>query len=133
MPTQTSYSYTTRVNLTFDEAVQKTTDLLKEQGFGLLTAIDVKAKMKEKIDKDMDNYVILGACNPGLAGKALDSEIEIGLLLPCNVIVYRKNDQTHVSSIMPSGMMGMIKNPAIDEVSCTAEEKLRAVIDQLNS
>lgn len=133
MPTQTSYGYSTQVNLDFDAAVQKTTELLKEQGFGLLSTIDVKAKMKEKLDKDMEDYVILGACNPPNAAKALDAEIEIGLLLPCNVIVYVKDGQTHVSAVMPSAMMGTIGNSSLNEVADFVEEKLKAVINQLAS
>lgn len=131
MPKQTSYGYSTAVSLDFDEVVQKTTELLKEQGFGVLTTIDVKATMKKKLDKDMEDYVILGACNPPNAAKALDAEVEIGLLLPCNVIVYVEYGQTHVSAVMPSAMMGAIGNSALDEVADFVEEKLRHVIDQL--
>lgn len=131
MPKQTSYGYSTTVDLSFDEAVQKTTTLLKEQGFGVLTIIHVKATMKKKLDKDMEDYVILGACNPPNAAKALDAEIEIGLLLPCNVIVYVKDGQTHVSAVMPSAMMGAIGNSELNEVADFVEEKLRHVIDQL--
>lgn len=132
MPTQTKYGYSTEVNLDFDTAVQKTTELLKEQGFGILTTIDVKAKLKEKIDKDMDDYIILGACDPPSAAKALDAEIEIGLLLPCNVIVYVKDGKTYVSAVMPSAMMAAIGNPALNEMVDFVEEKLREVVDQLS-
>lgn len=133
MPNQTPYGYSTAVNLSFDEAVQKTTELLKEEKFGVLTTIDVKAKMKEKLDKDMEDYIILGACNPPNAAKALDAEIEIGLLLPCNVIVYVKDRQTYVAAVMPSAMMKAIQNPSLDEVAEFVEDKLRKVIDQLSS
>lgn len=133
MSTQTSYGYSTDLNLGFDDAVQKTTELLKEQGFGILTTIDVKAKMKEKLDKDMDDYLILGACNPKLAVKALDVEKEVGLLLPCNVIVYRSEGKTIVSSQLPTTMMSVTGNKAVGEVAHEAEEILKNVIDQLAS
>lgn len=132
MAKKTTYGYSTEVNLDFDTAVQKTTELLKERGFGILTTIDVKAKLKEKVDKDMEDYVILGSCSPPSAVKALDAEIEIGLLLPCNVIVYVKDSKTHVSAIMPSAMMAAIGNPALDEVAAFVEEKLKEVVDQLS-
>lgn len=129
MPQQTVYGYSTQVSLNFDEALKKTTELLQAEGFGVLTTIDIKAKMKEKLGKEMEDYVILGACNPPMAAKALDAEMEIGLLLPCNVIVYRKNGNTFVSAIMPSGMMKMIGKKDLEEVSQTVEGKLRRVID----
>ncbi len=131
MTQNTSYGYSTETSLSFVEAVKQTTEFLKEQGFGILATIDVKAKMKEKVDKDMEDYVILGACNPPNAAKALDAEIEIGLLLPCNVIVYVKEGQTYVSAVMPSAMMGAIGNPALNEVADFVEGELKAVIDQL--
>lgn len=133
MSTQTPYGYSASVDLKFDDAVQKTTELLKERGFGILTTIDVKAKMKEKLDKDMDEYLILGACNPKLASQALDAEKEVGLLMPCNVLVYRDGDASIVSTQLPSTMMSITGNKAVYEVADQAEAKLKEVIDQLSS
>jgi uncharacterized protein (DUF302 family) len=128
---ETTYGYSTSVNYDFDTALQKVTNALKEQGFGIMTTINVKAKMKEKIDQDMEEYVILGACNPKSAFKVLQEEIEIGLLLPCNVIVYNKNGKTHVSAIRPTQAIRMIDNPALEETAREIEEKLKQVINQL--
>ena len=86
-----SYGYSKETNLDFNEAVEKTKEELKTEGFGVLTEIDVKKTLKAKLDVDYDDYVILGACNPGFAYKALQAEKEIGLLLPCNVIIYVKH------------------------------------------
>ncbi len=133
MTNKNAYSYSTVVKLSFDDALQKTTEVLKEHGFGILTKIDVKAKMKEKIDKDMDDYLILGACNPTLAAEALDAEQEIGLLMPCNVIVYRKGDKTIVSAQLPSTMMAITGNSSVCKVAEKAEELLKSVIDLLSS
>ncbi|MDP2691270.1 MAG: DUF302 domain-containing protein [bacterium] len=131
MKTQTSYGYSAEVNLDFDAAVQKVTELLKDEGFSILTTIDVKAKMKEKLNKNMDEYVILGACNPAMAAKALEAEKEIGLLLPCNVIVYIKGNKTIVSAVMPNALMSSIGNKALCAVAKTVEEKLKSVIDRM--
>lgn len=128
---QTAYGYSKEVDYDFDTAVQKTTEALKEHGFGVLTTIDVKAKMKEKIDEDMDDYIILGACNPASAFKVLQMEIEIGLLLPCNVIVYKKDDKVHVSAIRPTQAMGMIDQPELKPIAEEIEQKLKTVIDQI--
>ncbi len=133
MTNENAYSYSTVVKLSFDEALLKTTEALKEKGFGILTKIDVKAKMKEKIDKDMDDYLILGACNPKLASQALDAEQEIGLLMPCNVIVYRKEEKTIVSAQLPSTMMAITGNSRVCKVAEKAEELLKSVIDLLSS
>jgi uncharacterized protein (DUF302 family) len=132
MSQQTSYSYSTTVKLDFNEAIEKTTELLKEQGFGILTTIDVKAKMKEKINHEMDDYLILGACNPKLASQALEAEKEVGLLMPCNVLVYRQNGQTKVSVQLPSTMMSVTGNKSVCEVADQAEQLLKKVIEQLS-
>jgi uncharacterized protein (DUF302 family) len=103
-----------------DEAVRKTTEALKAEGFGILTTIDVQATMKNKLNIDQPPYVILGACNPHLAHRALQAEPELGLLLPCNVIVYAEPDGTsRVSIVDPKQMMGMVQN---DELAAVAEE-----------
>jgi uncharacterized protein (DUF302 family) len=132
MNPQTSYGYSTNVQLSFDDAVQKTIKLLKEQGFGILTTIDAKAKMKEKMNLDMEDYLILGACNPKLAAQALQAEKEVGLLMPCNVLVYQHEDQTRVSAQLPSTMMSVTGNKLVCEVADQAEQLLKKVIDQLS-
>ena len=103
------YSYTKKVTLPFEEAVTKVKDALGAEGFGVLTEIDVKATMKKKLDVDYENYLILGACNPQFAHKALQAEKEIGLLLPCNVIVYEDNSDVYVSTILPSSAMSVVE------------------------
>lgn len=127
----TSYGYSKEVDYDFDTAVQKTTEELKKEGFGILTTIDVKAKMKEKIGEDMDDYIILGACNPPSAYKILRMEIEIGLLLPCNVIVYKKNDKVHVSAIRPTQAMSMVDQPELKPLAEEIEQKLKTVIGKI--
>ena len=128
---ETSYGYTRVVDLDFQAAIDKVTDALKGQGFGILTTIDVKAKLKEKVGAEMDDYVILGACNPALAHQALQAETELGLLLPFNVIVYRKDGQTHVAAVRPSAAMGMIMNPKLKCIADEVEPKLKMVLNSI--
>lgn len=117
------------VDYSYDEAIEKITGALKEQGFGVLTTIDVKETLKQKIGVDFNKYVILGACNPNLAYQALQSEEEIGLLLPCNVIVYEgKDGKTHVSVLNPLEALGIVDNDRLGAVAEQAHEKLRAAI-----
>ena len=123
--------YTKEVNTSFIEAIDDVTFALKWVWFGVLTKIDMKAKLKEKLDKDIENYMVLWACNPALANQALESEYEIWLLLPCNVIVYEKNGKVFVSAIMPVQAMGMLDNQGVKEVALVAEEKLKKVIDNI--
>jgi len=123
------YGYRKEVNMEFEAAVAKTKEELKKEGFGILTQIDVKATMKEKIGVDFDDYVILGACNPPFAHKALSAEREIGLLMPCNVIVYRNGGKIFVSSILPTSAMGMIKNDSLGAIAAEAEERLKKAIN----
>lgn len=122
------YGISKKVSLPFNEAVARTVEVLGGQGFGVLTEIDVKATLKKKIDVDFDNYTILGACNPKLAHQVLQAEREIGLLLPCNVIVYQDGGEVHVSAILPSAAMSMVDNPKVAEVAKLVEDKLQAVI-----
>ena len=124
---------TTVLNEDYDQAVEQTIAALKEQGFGVLTEIDVKATLKKKIDIDFQRYVILGACNPPLAHKALSTDMTIGLMLPCNVIVYENPDgSSTVSAISPIAALGIVENPALQEVAETANAKLTAAIDALS-
>ncbi len=127
----TSYGYSKKVDYNFEEVINKTKQELKSEGFGVLTEIDIKNTLKNKINVDMDNYTILGACHPPSAYQSIQSEIEIGLMLPCNVIVYQKNNQVFVSAIKPSVAMGMVENAELDEVASDIESRLKKVIDNL--
>jgi uncharacterized protein (DUF302 family) len=129
-----TYGITTTLNVSYDEAVARATEALKTEGFGVLTEIDVKATLKKKLDKDFRRYVILGACNPPLAYQALSSELEIGLLLPCNVIVYENDEGGVVVSAMdPAAVMGpVVQNPAMAPVAEQVTAKLQRVINSLS-
>ena len=115
----------------FSAVVEMTKKALSEQGFGILTEIDVKATLKKKLEVEYENYIILGACNPPLAYRALQSEKEIGLFLPCNVIVYQAASDIFVSSILPTVAMTGIDNPALDEIAKEAEGKLHLAIESI--
>jgi len=126
------YGISRKVDLTYDEAVAKVTEELKKEGFGVLTEIDVQATLKKKLDADFRRYVILGACNPPLAYRALSAELEIGLLLPCNVIVYEADDGgAVVSALDPLSALGLVKNPDLADLAATVEGKLRRVIENV--
>jgi len=131
MSSTTDYGIRVTTNLSYDEAVPAVTAALAEQGFGVLTEIDIKATLKKKIDVDFRRYVILGACNPHLANRALNVEVELGLLLPCNVIVYEGDEGVVVSAIDPKMMLGIVENPALAEVADEAAAKLRAALEKL--
>ncbi len=123
------YGYSKIVNLPFEETVSKVIEVLSTEGFGVLTTIDVKATMKKKLDLNYENYTILGACNPTFAHKALEAEKEIGLLLPCNVIVYQTEDDVHVSAMLPSAAMSAVENDAIADIAKEVETRLKKVVD----
>ena len=128
----TAYGFSTKTKLSFDEAIAAVTDELKKEGFGILTEIDVTATLKKKIDVDFKPYRILGACNPPYAHKALQSEEEIGLMLPCNVIVYvNDNNETVVSAIDPIASMTAVKNEKLMPIATEIQAKLKKVIDAL--
>jgi uncharacterized protein (DUF302 family) len=126
-----NYGYRKKVKVTFTEAVEQTKQALKNDGFGVLTEIDIKNTLKNKLNVEMENYTILGACHPPSAYQSIQSEIEIGLMLPCNVIVYQKTDAVFVSAIMPTVAMGMIDNNELGEVASDIEKRLKLVIDSL--
>lgn len=120
----------------FDEAVRRTREALSEQGFGVLTEIDVKATLKKKLDQDMEDYLILGACNPPLAHQAIDVDRQIGLLLPCNVVVRADRDETGmviVDAMDPQIMVQVADQVGLQPVADSAAAKLRAAIDSLTS
>ena len=125
------YNYKKQINFPFEEAVAKVKDKLKEDSFGVLTEIDVKATLKKKLGVDYGNYIILGACNPPFAYKALQAEKDIGLMLPCNVIVYEHDSKVFVSTILPAVAMGMIENEELKKIAVQVEDKLKRVIDNV--
>ncbi|MFQ6040609.1 MAG: DUF302 domain-containing protein [Candidatus Poribacteria bacterium] len=126
------YGFSKTIAVPYEVAVEKVTAALKEEGFGVLTTIDVKETLKKKLDVDFRKYVILGACNPPLAYKTLQAEIEIGLLLPCNVIVYEDDEgKSVVSAIDPLMMVSIVGNPALEEVAKEVSAKLRNAIENV--
>ncbi|TPV35375.1 DUF302 domain-containing protein [Paucihalobacter ruber] len=117
----------------FDEAIEQVTAELKKEGFGVLTEIDIKKTLKNKIDVDFKNYKILGACNPHFAYKALQSEDKIGVLLPCNVIVEEhENGEIEVSAVDPIASMGTVENENLGDLASEVQQKLINVIKNLN-
>lgn len=127
----TPYGYSVRVEASFREAVERVKEAFAAEKFGVLSEIDVKAKMKEKLGEDMEDYVILGMCNPKLAYGALRMETEIGLLLPCNVIVYRTDGVTHVAAQRPQVMLAVTGNESIVAAAEEADEKILRAIRSL--
>ncbi len=125
------YGIRTTLNVSYEEAVPKVTEALKKEGFGILTEINVKETIKKKLDKEFPKYIILGACNPQLAYQALTSETEIGLLLPCNVIVYEKEGKTVVSAQDPAAALSIVGNDKIAPIAKEAKERLERVIRSL--
>ncbi len=116
----------------FEQAIQKTTDALKTEGFGVLTQIDVKNTLKEKINVDIRRYVILGACNPTLAHRALSANPDVGLLLPCNVTIQEAGDEIAVAAVDPLQMLGVLKDDStVQAVAVEARAKLKRVIASL--
>ena len=120
-----------RLDVPYEEAMERVTAALKAEGFGVLTEIDVKATMKQKLDADFRKYAILGACNPPLAHKALSTELEIGLLLPCNVIVYEEDGGSVVSIVDPISMLGVVDSAELKPVADEAGARLERVAKAL--
>lgn len=133
-PQQAKYGFSRTVDLTFDQAIEKTRAALKEEGFGVLSEIDIKEKLKEKLDVDFRRYTILGACNPPLAYKTLQEEINIGLLLPCNVVVYEADEagKSVVAAVDAKAMLSVVGNNAtLNQVASEVNERLQRVISSL--
>jgi uncharacterized protein (DUF302 family) len=126
-----SYGYSRTIDAPYSEVVSRTREALRQAGFGVLCEIDLKEKLKEKLGVDFRNYVILGACNPPLAYQTLQEELPIGLLLPCNVVVYEQNNQSVVAAIDAERMMSVVGNPNLAAAAGTVNEKLRRVIDSV--
>jgi uncharacterized protein (DUF302 family) len=132
---ESRYGMGVDVALPYDQAVERATEELKKEGFGILTTIDVQQTLKQKLDKDFRKYTILGACNPPLAHRAFEAELEIGLLLPCNVVVYETEPgRSVVSAMAPIAAMGVVGgNPALKDVAREADEKLRRALRALEA
>jgi uncharacterized protein (DUF302 family) len=131
MSVKQDYGIRARLGLPYAQAVEKITAALQAEGFGVLTEIDVQATLKKKLDADFRRYVILGACNPQLAHRALEAEIEIGLLLPCNVIVYEEEGGSVVSAADPEAMLGVAANPELKPIADEAGRRLRRAVASL--
>lgn len=127
-----TYYIAKTVTLRFDDAINKVTEALQTEGFGVLTDIDVKATMKKKLDLDFRPYRILGACNPRLAHKALTAEDKIGTMLPCNVIVHERDDgKIEVAAVDPVASMAAVDNPALKHLAASVRASLERVLDEL--
>ena len=131
---QLKYGFRRTIDATFDEAAERARKALKQEGFGVLSEIRLDEKLKEKLGVDFRRYVILGACNPPLAYKALQEDINIGLLLPCNVIVYEADDKSRsvVAAIDAKAMLSVVgENPAFNETANEVNQRLRRAIEQI--
>jgi uncharacterized protein (DUF302 family) len=125
------YAFDTVLDSSYENAISVITEALKEEGFGVLTEIDVKSTFKKKLDVDFRKYVILGACNPSYAYRTLQTELDVGLLLPCNVIVYETDDKkAYVSAINPISALEVIKNEEVRKIAEEVSEKLKKVIEK---
>lgn len=125
------YGITMSTALSFEDTVERARAVLADQGFGVLTEIDVQATLKAKLDQDMEPYLILGACNPQLAHQALDIERDIGLLLPCNVVVRRDGDRTLVQALDPQVMVSLPDRPELQPVADDAGRRLAAALEAI--
>jgi uncharacterized protein (DUF302 family) len=125
------YGFSKIVDLPYEQTIEKVTAELKKEGFGVLTSIDVKETLKQKINVDFKKYAILGACNPPIAHKALQEEEELGLLLPCNVIVYEKDNKTKVSIFDPMVMTWILENDNMKPIATEVQERLQRVLQAI--
>jgi uncharacterized protein (DUF302 family) len=125
------YGYVREVALKFEEAVTKIEAALKSEGFGVLCQIDIQAKLKEKLGVEFPKYLILGACNPPIAYEALQEEINLGLLLPCNAIVYEHGGGIHVGVVDAAKMLSVVGNPSMEAMARQVNEKLRRAVDSV--
>jgi len=122
-----------KLDVPYEQGVDEVTAALKEAGFGVLTEIDIQATLKKKLDADFREYVILGACNPALAHQALMTELEIGLMLPCNVIVYADDGGSVVSIVNPLSMLGVVESPDLEPIADQARTRLKRVAEALRA
>lgn len=126
-----TYGHKRQVTLEYEDAVRRVREELQKEGFGILTEINVKETLKKKLNVDFDNYVILGACNPPFAYKALQDERDIGLLMPCNVIVYEQAGKTYIAATRPTVTMSSVKNDKLAPLAAQIESKLKKAIDSV--
>ena len=126
------YAFSTVLDTSYEDAISKVTNALKEEGFGILTEIDMKATLKKKLDKEFRKYVILGACNPPYANRSLEADLDVGLLLPCNVIVYETDDKkAYVAAINPVSALEVIQSRELKGIAAEVSEKLKRVVDRV--
>ena len=124
-----SYGFSKTVSLSYESTIEKVTEELKKEGFGVLTTIDVKETLKKKLDVDFNKYIILGACNPQFAYQALQAEEQVGLLLPCNVIIYEKDGKTVLAAFDPMSMAKVMDNEAMEPIADQVRAKLLRALD----
>lgn len=130
--TRTEIGIHVPMQLSYERAIERVTAALKQEGFGVLTEIDVQATLKKKLDVDFQRYIILGACNPPLAHRALSTDLDVGLLLPCNVVVYETGpDASMVALVDPLSMLGVITSPALEPIAQEARARLERVAESL--
>ena len=129
MPATTGYTLSTTTDLAFAEAVDRVRAELKQEGFGVLCEIDVQSTLREKLGAEMEPYLILGACNPPLAHQALSAEAELGALLPCNLVVYRRQGRTHISAIDAERMLSLVDNDELQPIAERVRDGLARVVD----
>jgi uncharacterized protein (DUF302 family) len=127
----TRYALTGETTLALADTVERVREELKVEGFGVLTEIDVQATLKEKLEIDVEPYIILGACNPPLAHQALEAEPDLGVLLPCNVVVYERDGVTHVSAVDAERMLSIVDNDQLTRVAADVRARLAAVVDRV--
>lgn len=126
------YAFSTVLDASYEDAISTVVDALKEEGFGVLTEIDVKATLKKKLDREFRKYVILGACNPPYAHRSLEADLDVGLLLPCNVIVYETDDKrAYVAAINPVSALEVIQNEDLRKIAEEVSGKLKRVIERI--
>jgi len=133
MSTTANYTLTTTTDIPFPEAVERVRTELKEEGFGVLCEIDVRATLNEKLGAEMEPYVVLGACNPPLAHQALDTEPDLGTLLPCNVAIYEREGEIHISAIDAERMLSIVGNDQLAPIAAQVRDKLARVLDHTAS
>ena len=126
-----TYGHKRQVSMGYEDAVKRVREELQKEGFGVLTEINVKETLKKKLNVDFDNYTILGACNPPFAYQALQAESDIGLLMPCNVIVYEQTGKTYIAATRPTVTMSSVKNEKLAPLATQVETKLKKAIDSV--
>lgn len=125
------YTISAQVETGFDETIENVTEELENQGFGVLTDIDVRKVMKKKLDEDFRNYKILGACNPDVAHQALENEIGLGALLPCNVVVYEDSGKVFVEAVDPEELLSVTANSDLDDIASEVKESMKEVVENV--